>query len=220
MKTRQIMNHRLLFALALGLAASLTLAEQSKAALVMTVDDSTASVGGGGTFNITLSNTANDPIDISGYSIVLSVASDSGITFAGVDEATPNYIFAGVGRLLLPDPDPVSGTTGFLVAAFPTGVNTVPLGAGVTAGLIRVNYAVAAGAASGVVQIQITKGPGSTEITGAGAQPLDFDIVGGAITVLGDPQVIPEPSSIIALATAAALLPIPSLVRRTRRKAG
>lgn len=223
MKTRQIVNHRTFFVLALGLAASLTLAEQSKAALVINVGGSTASAGGSGTFDITLENTdAQSSFDIAAFSIDISMASGSNILFFKVEEAS-NYIFESIfDKFIISSPtfpkDPPSEA--LTVVGGSLSDASVPLGFGGSLGLIRVSYQVAADAESGVFDIQVHVGPGKTELSGPGANPLEFTVHSGAITVLGDPQVIPEPSSIIALATAAALLPIPSLVRRTRRKAG
>lgn len=219
MKSRQIVNRRALFVLALGLAASLTLADQSKAALVIHVASSTSTAGGKGTFDLTLENTdaGQGSFDIAAYSVDISIASDSKILFTKVGEAT-NYIFEDVF-------DKFSGST----TKFPSSTlnaiggsfsdSTVTLAPGKTAGLIRVSYEVASDADSGVFDIQVHVGPGLTEVSDASG-PLEFDVISGAITIQGGPQVIPEPSSIIALATAAVLLPIPSLVRRSRRKAG
>lgn len=222
MKTRQIVNHRILFVLALGLATSLTLAEQSKAALVINVGDSTASAGERGSFDITLENTdTQSAFDIAAFSIDISMATDSKILFNKVANA-PDFIFEDVfDHFTVSTPsfptDPPSPT--LTVVGGSLSAASVSLAAGGTVGLIRVSYEVAANASGGVFDIQVHVGPGQTELSDSSG-PLEFTVNPGSITVLGDAQVIPEPSSIIALATAAALLPIPSLVRRTRRKAG
>lgn len=217
------MSRRLFFALALGLAASLTFAERSSAGLVLVVGDSRASVGESGTFDLTLKNTNDaDAIKISGYSIRLKIGSGLGVEFTGVAEAS-NYIFKGIagGLAILDDT-----ATGFRAlddawdAPF-----YFSLAAGESIGLLSVSYTIGKDAQSGsVVPITVvTERDDDTRFTGdnpLAVEYIPFSIEGGAITINGDPQVIPEPASIIALATAAALLPLPSLVRRTRRKAG
>jgi|GEM_PF-1205761 len=226
MKTHQTANHPLRFAPALILSAALALgafAGKSEAGLVIRVLDGAASVGGTGAFDIVLANTSDDPqdsFDVSGFSVRIEVASTSGITFTGVTDATAStsYIF-GTQQESPFSTDIFPGIAFTASDSSWTDPYFITLASGETVGLLRVSFAVAADAAPGVVAVSLLNHD-LTQINDIDGIPFDgVELEDGSITINGG-AAVPEPASLVALATAAALLPIPTLVRRMRRKDG
>ena len=75
----------------------------------MTVENAQVSPGGSSSLDILLANdaTATDSVTIGGFSIDLTVAAGSGITFTVADDATSTtYIFAGNSLGFLPTVTP------------------------------------------------------------------------------------------------------------------
>lgn len=225
MRTRRTVSRRP-FALALGLSAFLmfgAMADRSDAGLYIKVLDSTATAGGSGEFDVIVTNDGGTAFNISGFSVSLSVDAGSGVTFTDVtDQTSPAapYIFGSQQWPPFTPPGQLPGTafTGSdysLIA--PDYYQTI--GAGETFGLLHVTYTVAAGVAAGAITVEIVNS-GTTGLFDEENKEVGSQWNNGTITITGAPPVVPEPASIIALATAAALLPIPSLVRRTRRKDG
>ena len=111
----------------------------ARAGLVISALGATAPPGGSSTFDVTLTNTGPNSVDLGGFQLELSVASGSGVQFTDVTTDTAaTYVFAAA-----PGPPPFSfGTfpnTDFLASdsyfALP-GYQTI--GAGETLGLAHV----------------------------------------------------------------------------------
>jgi hypothetical protein len=169
--------------------------------LVMTVQDATVSPGGTGSLDIVLANdaTATDSVTIGGFSIDLTVAAASGITFIGADDmtATP-YIFAG-------------NSLGFLPTVLPSEVQANDFAAGggtilnpgdLPFGLAHVTFRADPGISPGVIPLSLISYQAGTSLSDADGNKLDFTIVDGDITV--NASAVPEPPSVF-LAMLAAL---------------
>jgi hypothetical protein len=184
---------------------------QAGTVLVMTVENASVAPGGPGSFDIVLTNdaAATDSTTIAGFSIDLTVAAASGITFTGADDATSTtYIFAG-------------NSLGFLPTITPTEIQAndfAAIGGTLLApgeppvGLAHITFSADLGIAPGVITVTLIDYQAGTSLSNTDGKNLDFTIKNGQITITGSD--VPEPSSII-LATTSVLLGL-TLFRRSR----
>ena len=201
----------------LGLAlAVLWLGEaptRAVAGLVLTVEASSAPVGGVGSFDVLLSDTGGS-FQVATFSVELSVSSASGVKFTAANTNTTmaSYIF---GSLQSP---PFSfdnfPNTSFTVSDSPqSGPGFVTLNTNDVVGLEHVTYTVAAGTTPGtVIPVSILDIGGGTSLSDLSGALVPFTPANGSITVTASS--VPEPSSLVLLATA--LIGTASVVRARR----
>ena len=192
-------------ALLLGAAAS-----PARADLVITAQDSSASAGGTGSFDVTLRNTGTTDVNVSGFQVELSLPGGSGIHFTDANRTTVlPYLFAaapGPGGLngdplnSFPNTDFV-GSDNYFAAP-----GSAPIMAGDTLGLMHVIYTVDPGVTPGMITVTLvpfddTTGGGTllTDVTG---RSLAASLVNGTITVRG----VPEPSTILLIGLGGGLI--------------
>lgn len=186
----------------------------ARGALIVQVQNSIASPGGTGSFDVTLADTAGT-FAVSGFQVKLSVLGVSGVQFTGVNGSTTAapYLF---------------GTVQFPPLSFDTFPNTtftasdsdatppffVTLTAGQTFGLEHVTYSVAAGTSPGPVPVSIVTG-GTMLFDNATPIPntIPYTPVNGTITVTA----VPEPSSLVLCGLGAVALAGYARRRRSAR---
>jgi PEP-CTERM motif len=166
------------------------------AGLILQVENATAQAGGTGSFDVVLAAT-DGTFQVSGFSVELSVAAGSGVTFTGasVDTTTAPYVFT-----VLQEPP-------FTFATFPTtdftvsdssmtspGYVTLMGPPTVTVGIEHVTFAVGSGTPDGAAAISVVAGD-NTQILDVNADFLSFATTDGTITVSS--IAVPEPSSAI-----------------------
>ena len=191
---------RMSIALMLGLLT--TQAGEAHAAflLSMTSTNSSAPVGGTGSFDVTLTNSvgATSSVDVAGFSVDLTVPAGNGITFTGVTEpSNATFIFNGNNFGLTPPgtfvtPTEVQGNDFALVGA-------TTLAPGSTFVLVHVTYSVAANATTTPVPVSIIN-VGTFTTLADNSNPsknLQFTVGTGLITLTGiNPTPVPEPSTL------------------------
>jgi hypothetical protein len=168
------------------------------AGLVLTVESSSAPVGGAGSFDVLLSDTGGS-FQIAGFSVELAVATSSGVEFTAANTNTTMdpYIF---GTLQSPpfyfNTFPIQD---FIASDFLLSLpGYVTLTAGEVVGLEHVTYSVAAGTAPGPVSVTIQNIGAGTSLADVNGGLISFTPTNGTITVT--PASVPEPSSIVAWA--------------------
>ena len=170
------------------------------AGLVLTVEPSSAPVGGVGSFDVLLSDTGGS-YQISAFSVELSVAMASGIEFTAANTNTTmaSYIF---GTLQSPpfyfNSFPIQDFT-VSDASF-TPPYYVTLTTNQVVGLEHVTYSVAPGTALGPVTVTLADIGVGTSLSDANGGNVTFTPNNGAITVT--PSGVPEPSSLVLMTTA------------------
>ncbi|WP_165232638.1 PEP-CTERM sorting domain-containing protein [Aquisphaera insulae] len=187
------------------------------AGLLIEVRSTTAAAGGAGAFDVVLINQSGGDVDVGGFSVEVSVATSSGVTFTAVTTATsPAYVF---GTLQSPPPFNVTTLPSTNLTALDTDMTSpgyATLTDGATVGLMHVEFSVASWAASGPVAVSVVAGDG-TEVTDVTGAPIDgLSATGGTITVTA--SAVPEPPSVVAMATAATGVGAISLARRRLRR--
>ncbi len=164
--------------------------------LDMIVENATATPGGTGSFDVVLQNDATSTANavIGGFSIDLTIPGSTGGTLTAVDDATTStYIFTGNSF----------GFSGTVASSTEITANDLANSGGTTLtpgdifGLAHISFAVAAGTPDGMVLVSLIGYPDATSLSDADGNPLAFTIVNGQINV------IPEPSSLVLLLTAA-----------------
>ena len=171
-------------------------APASAAGLVLQVENASAQAGGTGSFDVVLSAT-DGSFQVAGFSVELSVAPGSGISFTavGVATATAPYIFTTLQSPPLTFSSfPTNDFIGSDSSMSSPGYVTLSAPPTVTVGLEHVAFAVAAGTPSGDVPVSILIGD-TTQILDNNTNLLPFDSVNGTITVTG--SAVPEPSSLV-----------------------
>ncbi len=187
-----------LAAMLIGLGPTL-----AKADLILMSLDSTAPVSGTGSFDVALANIGGTTvINVSAFSVELSLPDSSGVSFTGVNTntaASNPYIF---GTLQSP---PLTfnsfPTTNFIVSdSSATPPFFVSLNPGDLYGLEHVTYAVAPGASPGPVTVSILGIGSTTQILDVTGNLISFTPTNGTITVVA--TAVPEPSSFFLSTTA------------------
>jgi hypothetical protein len=196
-RTRSLRLGLLLLATLSALAAQTT-PVHGGSVLVMTVPNATVAPGGSGSFDIVLRNdaTATESTSIAGFSVDLTVAAASGITFTGADDATSTaYIFAGnsLGFLASIDSHEIQAND---FAAL-DGTTLDPGSAAV--GLAHITFTADPGRVPGLIPVTLIDYQAGTSLSDVAGSNLSFEIVNGQITVTG--PAVPEPSSIVMAAT-------------------
>jgi PEP-CTERM motif len=185
----------------------------ARADLVLIVENSTAPVGGTGSFDVLLLSTL-ETFGVGGFSVELSVPAASGVTFTAVDTNTTAALYL-FGTLQSP---PFSfstfPTTDFIAsdldASAPGFVNVTPAG---PFGLEHVTYSVTPGSAPGPVTVSIvglSGGAPTTLISDVGGGAIPFTPVNGTITITA----VPEPSSLWLMSVALIGASLKTLARR------
>ena len=193
--TRVALLSMVLAAIVLALGPS-----EARADLVVTVLSSSAPVGGTGSFDVNLSNNGATSVDVSGFSVELSVPGGSGVSFTAVDvNTTATYLF---GTLQTPpltfDTFPTTDLTASDFSGTPPYVTT--LQPNDTFGLEHVSYSVAPGTALGPVTVSILGLGTTTEILDIIGNPITpTDPTDGTITIM---SAVPEPSTLWMLTSA------------------
>jgi len=192
--------------IALVLALVTTQAGEVKASflLTMTSTDSTASLGGTGAFDVTLTNDAgaSSSASVAAFAFDISLPSTSGITLTGVTEpADATFIFNGNNFGLTPPGAVVTSSRAYGNDLALTGATTIS--AGQTFVLVHVAYSVASNAPSSPVPITINLIPpspnivGGSYVTDGSGTDLKFGTGTGQITINGiNPAPVPEPSTL------------------------
>jgi hypothetical protein len=174
-------------------------AKQARADLLMQVSDSTALVGGTGSFEVSLTSTGGS-FDVAGFSFELSVLGASGVTFTGVDTSTVinPYIF---GTFQSPPPfsfDTFPNTSftasdvDFALPGFTT------LNSGDTFALGRVTYQIAANATPGPATVSFLDLGVATSLSDVTGASIAFTTSNGTIDIR--PNGVPEPSTLLVTA--------------------
>jgi hypothetical protein len=186
------------------------------AGFVFTVESVTAASGStNDTFDVTLKNTGSTAVTIGAFAF--EITAGSGVTFTAVDiyTTTVPYIFAGdsgFGPDISNQPPNLPGNT---LAALDFSLSGVgfSLAAGATIGLGDVHFNVAP-TASGPVAISFLGYPDTnlSDTQGHNISLTGSTLTGGTVTVT--PSSVPEPYSLVLLATA--LIGTAAVVR-TRR---
>ncbi len=187
---------------------------RAHAGLVLTVEPSTATAGGMGSFDVVLSDTGMTSYQVAAFSVELSVASNSGVKFTAADTNTTvaSYIFGTLQSSsftfnTFPNTD-------FIVSDSPqTGPGFVTLNPGDMVGLEHVSYSVAAGTPIGPINVMVMDIGGGTSLSDLNGDLVPFTPTNGTITVA---TAIPEPSS-LALCGIAGVAGL--ILARVRRKA-
>ena len=191
-----------LAALALALAG---VPAPARADQTIQVLDAAATPGGAGSFDIVLKDDG-DTFQVGGFTVEVSVAAGSGVTFTAADTltdpATAPYLFGTYQSSPLPfatDPaDPGMAAT-FPATDFAAGdaAMTAPgfvtLAPGDVLGLIHVTFSVAAGVVPGARWCPVTLlSGGETSLSDDNGDSVAFSALGGTIAVTP----VPEPSSL------------------------
>ncbi|MGO9919556.1 MAG: PEP-CTERM sorting domain-containing protein [Isosphaeraceae bacterium] len=164
--------------------------------LDMIVENATVTPGGTSSFDVVLQNDVTSTANavIGGFSIDLTIPVSTGVTLTAVDDAaTSTYIFTGNSF----------GFIGTVVSSTEITANDLANSGGTTLtpgeifGLAHISFAVAAGTPDGMVPVSLIGYPDATSLSDDQGNPLAFTIVNGEINV------IPEPSSLVLLLTAA-----------------
>jgi hypothetical protein len=204
-----------LFALALAALLLSCGPTAVRADLSVTVQSSSAPVGGVGSFDVDLGNIGGmTSYNVSGFSVELSVSAGSGVSFtdANVSTTTAPYIFG-----TLQTPPLVSMTfpfpnTDFIAsdssATAPFFTTLMP---GETFGLEHVSYSVAPGAALGPVTVSLVGLGTTTQILDLNGNLLPFTPANGTITIT---TAVPEPSSLRLWSSALFVASMTMLARR------
>lgn len=167
----------------------------AKAGLVLIAENSTASAGGIGSFDVVLTSTSGT-FAVSGFSVELMVAANSGIKFTGASGNTTiaSYLFGSVQSPPLSF-GPFPGTDFTATDTDFTAPGSVMLAPGQTFGLEHVSYSIAAGTVAGPIGISIVTG-NNTNISDVNANFFPVTTTNGTITVTS--TAVPEPPSIFA----------------------
>jgi hypothetical protein len=175
------------------------------AASVIQVVNSSATAGGTGSFDVDFTNNTGATLDVSNFSVQLSVPGGGGITLTGanVSTRTAAYVFT---TLQTPPLTFVTfPTTSFIASdSYASLPGWVVLAAGETVGLEHVTYSVAGGTPVGPVTVSINAPGTHTEILDQNSNPINVTLTNGSITV--GAVSVPATSSLLMGLTAAALL--------------
>jgi hypothetical protein len=185
---------RALFTLA-ALASSLY-PRVASAGLVIEVENASAQAGGTGSFDVVLAATSGT-FDVSAFSVELSVAAGSGVTFTGasVDTTTAPYLFTTLQEPPLTfDSFPTNDFTASDSDMTSPGFVTLSGPPTTTFGVENVTFAVAPGTPAGPVAVSIVIG-NNTQILDLTGDILPTTAVNGTITI--GASAVPEPSSLI-----------------------
>ena len=176
------------FAMIFGVLGAASLGSDARAALVLQIQNATATAGQSGSFDVRVTAGTGTSYQVGGFTVQLSAA--PGLTLTGVQGAT-NYIF-GTPDLILTGVTPTSFAASDGMLAAP---GYVPVTSSTVLGLLHVTF--------------VASAPGTYSIT-SGALTGFFDVNGdplplatvtpGTITVSAG--AVPEPASLITLATA------------------
>jgi hypothetical protein len=188
----------------------------AQADIVVTVESSSAPIGGTGSFDVNISNIGgSSSFQVAGFSVELMVASSSGITFKGADvNTTSAYIF---GTLQTP-PLTSNGfpNTDFIATdSSQTSPFFTTLNVGDQFGLVHVSYSVASNATTGSFTVSILGIGTTSEILDLSGNLIPFTPTNGTITVTA----VPEPSSLLLLSTAL-IVPVTFHARRRLARRG
>jgi hypothetical protein len=189
-------------------------AAPARAGLIMQVQNSAASAGGTGSFDVTLADTGGT-FNIAGFSVNLTVPGASGVSFTDVntDTIVSPYIF---GTLQTP---PFSFDTfpNTQFIASDVAATSVTINPGDTFGLAHVTYSVTPGAPSAAVPVSLIDIGGGTALADENGNFVSFTTTDGTITVSG--TAVPEPASLTLLGLGAASMAGYAL-RKNRSRVG
>lgn len=195
--------------LALSLFAAV--AFPARADLVVQVRDSTAPIGGTGSFDVVLADTGGT-YQVGGFGIQVSVPGASGVLFTSVDGNTDAvlapYIF---GTVQVPPLSLDSFPTNEFSALDSLAPGTVTLNAGDIFGLAHVTYSIDPTAAIGPVSVSLIAN--GTDVTDGAGNSLVPTLRGGTILIT---RAVPEPAAIAMMAQAAVFAGL--AYRRARRR--
>ena len=185
----------LVFSLTVLLAASL----EARAGISIWATNQATIAGGSGTFEVLLQNNTGSSIDVASFDTILEVASNSGLTFTGVDDTIPSlysYIFGTVQNGPLGDTatPPTVAISDFLSTGFTT------IGVGATVGLARISYTIDPTTPTGSIAITFSVDNQEEFLTNVYDPSYipytPLSITGGTISVTSV-GAVPEPTSCI-----------------------
>jgi hypothetical protein len=183
------------------------------ATVFITVNNSSAPVGGTGSFDVVLQNTGASAINVAGFAFELSVTG-SPIQFTNATTNTvPAYIFGTLQTPPFTNPVFPPNNQHFVASDIIFSPSSVPVGANTTVGLGFVTYSVSASATPGIVPLVLGAG---TSLSDAAGAPITFTGQNGQITINGAGPGTPEPSSVLLGGFGAALIGVASFVRGRR----
>ncbi len=191
---------KLIAAAVLILSAAAT---PARADLILDViaEPSSAAAGQPGTFDIVVQDdsTSTESVSIGGFSVDVTVAPGSGVTFTGIDAvASTSYIFDGnsLGFSGTSTEDVASGND----FAATGGTELTPGGMAYT--LARVSYSIDPGATPGsMIPVSFVLPGDATSLSDADGDLLVFTPTAGTITVMPG-GAVPEPSSLVLISLA------------------
>jgi hypothetical protein len=150
----------------------------------------------GNQFDVLLTNTGPSTLSVGAFTFSISVTNPS-IVFTGATTTTAaTYVF-GANSLFGPDlTGAVSSQTLAASDLFSTPAAGATVGSGVTVGLGRVSFLIAAGATPGVFPVSFAAFPASS-LSDPNAQNIAIgSLNSGSITITGSGPPVPEPSTI------------------------
>ena len=189
----------------------------TSAGLILQVANASAKAGGTGSFDVVLAAT-DGTFQVSAFSVELSVAAATGVTFTGasVDTMTAPYLFTTLQAPPLtfatfPTTDFTASDSSMTSPGFVT-LSGPPTE---TAGVEHVTFAVAAGTPAGAIPVSIVIG-GNTQILDVAGNILASTATNGIITISS--SAVPEPSSLLTGSLSAALIGSAVALKRRRSR--
>jgi hypothetical protein len=187
----------------------------ARAGLILQVEESVATPGGTGGFDVVLSDTGGT-FAISGFQVELSVPGASGVHFSGVNTSTTTapYLF-GAPQMAPLSFDAFPNTNFTASDSDVTKPFSVTLNTSDKFGLMHVSYTVDAGTPGTPIPVSIVTG-GTFLFDNATPfpNPIPYTPLNGTITTVA----IPEPSTVVTTAIGASCVAAASWLRARRRR--
>jgi len=185
----------------------------ARADLVMSIENSSAPVGGAGAFDVLLVDTGGT-FQVGGFSVdVMTMGSDITLTGASTSTMTASYIF---GTLQFPPfvslntpTEVAAGDTDFTFPGYIT-LPTPPLSTE-TVGLVRITYAVDPSALPGMVPVSFVAA--GTSLSDGNGSPIGYTLSDGMITISS----VPEPMSLVSAVIGMTMVGAGFLLKARRR---
>jgi hypothetical protein len=196
------------FVLAAGVAACLLSPSTARASSIVSIESVNVAAGSSGNgIDVELTNSGPSAVTIGGFSFEISIA-NMDISFTGANTSTAAAYIFGTDSLFGPDlAGPSSGQSLAVSDVFSIFFSGATLDAGTTVGLGHVLFDVSPNAASGSFSVDLALFP-STSLSDESGNNVPIDtLVSGRITITAaEGDVVPEPSSLLLLASGVAAM--------------